>query len=261
MMCMPVVSSQLGLYRVEVGQVLIVHGTSGLYSPDIPRSNVQPTSVVNVAAWMHEKIMRSDQPVSLAMIGPATNVASLLEAHPDVISNLREIVFMGGSTERGNHTPYAEFNTYADPEALDLILKTDVQIRMIGLNLTHQALVTPEVVQEIKDRGGKLGEVVSEWMGFFGESYESVWKFDSPPLHDPCTIASIIEPGVCEWQSAPISVELEGRWTRGATSVDLDHRFSEDLPLIEVATKLNVPKYWEYIVGAVELLSSNMKMD
>jgi purine nucleosidase/pyrimidine-specific ribonucleoside hydrolase len=186
--------------------------------------------------------------------GPITNVAQLLLDAPAVKSGIREIIFMGGSTERGNHTPTAEFNTYADPEALDVVLRSGVPVRMVGLNLTHQALATPAVVERMAAMPHVVGQTCAAWMGFFGDSYNQIWEFEAPPVHDPCTIAALIEPGLIEWRDAFVAVELDGRWTRGTTVVDLYNRYPGEVPNARVAMRLDAERYWDLVIDAVDRL-------
>jgi purine nucleosidase/pyrimidine-specific ribonucleoside hydrolase len=230
-----------------------VHGASGLDGPRLPppRRSPEPITAVELMA---ATLSTSVVPITVVATGPITNVATLLQTHPELNHRISEIVFMGGSTQRGNHTPAAEFNTYADPEALDICLNSGLPVRMVGLNLTHQALATQEVVARLRSLPGRLGQITSAWMGFFGESYQRVWSFDSPPVHDPCTIAWLARPRLIESTSAFVAVELTGRWTRGMTVVDLDHRLAKP-PNCEVALKLNAPGYWNLVLDALTRLA------
>ena len=162
----------------------------------------------------------ADEPVTLVATGPITNVATLLRRDAVDRSRIREVMFMGGSVDRGNHTPTAEFNTYADPEALAIVLGSGLPVRMVGLNLTHQALATPEVVARMRAMEHHVGQVAAEWMGFFGSSYRAIWEFDAPPVHDPCTVAALIRPELIGWRRCFVAVETAGEWTRGTTVVD-----------------------------------------
>jgi purine nucleosidase/pyrimidine-specific ribonucleoside hydrolase len=197
-------------------------------------------------------IESSHEKVTIAATGPITNVAQLLLTHPGVKDGIREVIFMGGSTERGNHTPTAEFNTYADPEALDVVLGSGLPVRMVGLNLTHQALANPEVVERMAAMDHVVGRTCAAWMGFFGASYNRVWEFAAPPVHDPCTIAAIIQPDLIEWREAFVAVELDGKWTRGTTVVDLHRRYPEEEPTAQVAMTLNAERYWDLVIEAVD---------
>lgn len=232
-----------------------VHGVSGLDGPELPEPFAEPVPDAAVD-FLADKLLTAGEPVVVVATGPITNVATLLRDRPDVRPRIREIVFMGGSTERGNHTPTAEFNTYADPEALDIVLRSGVPVRMVGLNLTHQALATPEVVERMSSMPHDLGRTCAAWMGFFGGSYKRIWDFDAPPVHDPCTIAALIDPEVITWQESFVAVELDGRWTRGTTVVDLHGRYPDQTPNASVAISLDADRYWQLVLDAVDALGS-----
>jgi purine nucleosidase/pyrimidine-specific ribonucleoside hydrolase len=200
--------------------------------------------------------MASDRPVTLVATGPITNVATLLRDHPSARDRIREIVFMGGSTERGNHTPYAEFNTFADPVALQLVLDAGLPVTMFGLNVTHQALATPEVVERMREMQHGVGQAAAAWMGFFGSSYKSVWNFAAPPVHDPCTVFHLIEPGSVSYADSFVAVETEGSWTRGATVVDLHARWGRE-PNARVATELNSERFWDVVLAALDAVGQS----
>lgn len=227
-----------------------VHGASGLDGPELRRSTTNPVST-DAVGWMARTIAESDRPVTLVATGPITNVAQLISTRSDLHTKIAEVVFMGGSTERGNHTPCAEFNTYADPEALDVVLRSGIRARMVGLNLTHQALATPTVVERMWALPHGLGEVVASWMAFFGGSYRKIWNFSSPPVHDPCTIAALIDPSLITWQHAFVVVETAGEFTRGATVVDLDQRWPERAANADVAMQLDVDRYWDLVLSTI----------
>lgn len=230
-----------------------VHGASGLDGPALPEPAMEVVSK-DAVTLLTELLREADAKLTLAVTGPMTNVASLLQQQPDLAPRIAEVIFMGGSTGRGNHTPTAEFNTYADPEALDIVLQSGVPVRMVGLNLTHQALATPDVVRQMSEMQHDVGRICAGWMGFFGDSYRQIWEFDAPPVHDPCTVAALIDPSVVTWRETFLAVELEGRWTRGTTIVDLHGRYPDELPNAQVATVLDRDRYWEIVLDAIDRL-------
>lgn len=248
------VPSAMGASGPLVGEAHLgnyVHGTSGLDGPAMPDPLVLDDPRGAVALLRH--VMEgSERPVTVVITGPSTNVAHLLTDTPDITTRIERVVLMGGSTDRGNHTPYAEFNVFADPEALDVVLTSGLPVYIVGLNLTHQALATPEVVERMRAMGHLIGDTAAAWMGFFGSSYQRVWEFDAPPLHDPCTIAAIIDPAMIEWKECFVSVELDGRWTRGATSVDLFDRWPDQRPNAFVAMTLDVASYWNLLLTTID---------
>jgi|TARA_B110000879_G_scaffold167456_1_gene216535 purine nucleosidase/pyrimidine-specific ribonucleoside hydrolase len=234
-----------------------VHGKSGLDGPEMPEPAMMISSLSAVEMMQHV-ISSSAVPVTMVVTGPMTNMAQLLRVHPNAAQNISEIVFMGGSTERGNHTPSAEFNTFADPEALAEVIVSGIPLRMVGLNLTHQALAVTSVVERMQSMDSAIGKTCAEWMGFFGTSYRSVWSFEAPPVHDPCTIAALIDPTLISWVDTHLEVELEGKWTRGETIVDLHNRLNLK-PNAKVAITLDTARYWDLVLDAIERLGADSK--
>ncbi|MEU9303181.1 nucleoside hydrolase [Streptomyces sp. NPDC048269] len=231
-----------------------VHGESGMDGPRFPEPTVDavPEHAVDL---IHRILTTHPEPVTLVPTAPLTNIALLLTRHPDVVPYIREIVLMGGSTERGNRTPAAEFNIQTDPEAADIVFRSGVPITMCGLNATHQALATPEVVARFEGLGTDLGRVCAELMTFFASTYRRLWGFASPPLHDPVAVARVIDPAIVRCVPAGVVVELRGQYTRGATVVDL-HR-SLDLPVnAQVAVAVDAGLFWDRMIAAVAALGS-----
>ena len=250
----PVARGAAGPMRGELALGNYVHGVSGLDGPDLPEPTVAP--VDETAVTFLARVLRSSpEPVTVVVTGPMTNLGQLLTEQPELVGHIRQLVFMGGSTERGNHTPTAEFNTFADPEALDVVLRSGVPLRMVGLNLTHQALATPEVVSRMSAMPHDVGRTCAAWMGFFGDSYERIWEFAAPPVHDPCTIAPLLDSEVVDWRTCFVAVELDGTWTRGTTVVDLFDRLGQEANT-EVALRLDADRYWELVLAALDRLGA-----
>lgn len=229
-----------------------IHGESGMDGPSFGEPTV-PVVSEDAVGFMHDIITSHDGPVTLVATGPFTNVAALLLAHPSV--RPERIVVMGGSTERGNVTPAAEFNIYADPEAAQIVFGSSVPVTMVGLNVTHQVLATPEVLSRISELGTPLAAICIDLLMFFASTYRRVFGFDSPPLHDPLTIASLIDPTVLGCRPAPVTVELNGTTTRGATVVDLD-LVTGAAPNCDVAVTVDAARFWDLMISATRNLGT-----
>ncbi|MEU4493351.1 nucleoside hydrolase [Streptomyces sp. NBC_00210] len=229
-----------------------VHGDSGLDGPQFPEPTVDvvPEHAIDL---MYRILTRHPEPVTLVPTAPLTNIALLLTRYPDSAAYIREIVLMGGSTERGNRTPAAEFNIHVDPEAADIVLRSGVPVTMCGLNVTHQALATPDVLARLEGLGTELGRICAELMMFFAATYRRLWGFESPPLHDPVAVARVIDPAIVHCADASVAVELRGEHTRGATVVDL-HRYLDRPVNARVAVALERELFWDRVIAAVEAL-------
>ena len=245
----PIAAGAAGPLEGELVVAADIHGDSGLdgYEGRSGQAPLDPRSAVEL---MIATLETASEPVTLVPTGPLTNVARLLRDRPDLRARIGRIVLMGGSTERGNKTPAAEFNIWVDPEAAATVFGSGVPVTMLGLNLTHQARATTDVVERIRALPGEPARAVEGWLEFFGGTYARVFGEFAPPVHDPCTVALLIDPTLVRCADAFVAVETDGRWTRGATVVDFDGRLGH-ASNARVALELDVRRFWDLIVGAL----------
>ncbi|MBK0367218.1 pyrimidine-specific ribonucleoside hydrolase RihA [Salmonella enterica] len=131
-----------------------VHGESGLDGPALPEPSFAPQSGTAVEL-MAKTLRESAQPVTIVSTGPQTNVALLLNSHPELHTKIARIVIMGGAMALGNWTPAAEFNIYVDPEAAEIVFQSGIPVVMAGLDVTHKAqiiawLLKPEIFTTVE---------------------------------------------------------------------------------------------------------------
>ncbi|WP_159607376.1 nucleoside hydrolase [Agromyces humi] len=230
-----------------------IHGENGLGGPVLPEP-VVPLDPRGATELMADTLLASADPVAIIATGPITNVAILLRDRPDVADRIREIVWMGGSTGRGNVTPYAEFNAWVDPEALALVVGSGIRFTMVGLNVTHQALVTAGVRERLAGAGNATAAFGEELLEFFCRTNDEVFGMPDGPLHDPVAVAVLADPGCVQLVHTRLDIELLGAETAGATSVDLDGMLRRE-PNAWVATGLDVDSFWGVLETAVSRLA------
>jgi hypothetical protein len=160
--------------------------------------------------------------------GALTNIALAVRKEPRIASRVREVVLMGGGYHTGNWSAVAEFNIKIDPEAAHIVFNTPWPLTMVGLDLTHQALATPEVQARIAALATRPARFVQELLLFFGDTYRREQGFASPPVHDPCAVAYVIDPQVMTVRKVPLDVELQGALTLGMTVADFRQPPAED---------------------------------
>ncbi|MDO5628605.1 MAG: nucleoside hydrolase [Mobilicoccus sp.] len=230
-----------------------VHGDSGLggVEPGEPASPLDPRHAVDVIV---ETVMAHPPgEVTLVPVGPLTNIAAAVRREPAIVERVAEVVLMGGAVGAGNCTAVAEFNVACDPEAAHIVVDAGWPVTMVGLDLTHQALASDEVLARVEAVGGRVSEFVLEMVRFYRESYRRNRGFAAPPLHDPCAVAYVIDRAVMTTRRAPIAVELTGTHTRGMTVVDLRHEAGEDCPT-QVGVTLDVDRFWDLVLDALTRL-------
>lgn len=159
--------------------------------------------------------------VTIAPIGPLSNVAMALQRAPDIAPRIRQIVLMGGGCfEGGNITPAAEFNIYVDPHAAAIVFAAGIPITMMPLDVTHKALTTARRNKALRDLGNRTGLAVAEMLDFFERFDEAKYGSDGGPLHDPCTIAWMLAPEIFSGRHCNVEIETASELTMGMTVID-----------------------------------------
>ena len=192
-----------------------VHGESGLDGPDLPEPETRPVEKP-AADFLAELI---EPGVVLVPTGPLTNVALLLQRHPDVKKRLERIVWMGGAIAEGNITPAAEFNAFVDPEAAAVVFASGIPVTMIGLDVTHMALFTREHADRLRGTG-RAGRVVAELSDFFQLFHERRYGFAGSPIHDALAVADVIDPTLVTRLACNVEIETASQYCDGRTVVD-----------------------------------------
>ncbi|HEC2596591.1 TPA: pyrimidine-specific ribonucleoside hydrolase RihA [Raoultella ornithinolytica] len=197
-----------------------VHGESGLDGPALPEPDFTPQACTAVEL-MAKTLRESSQPVTIVATGPQTNVALLLNSHPELHDKIARIVMMGGAMVLGNWQPAAEFNIYVDPEAAEIVFQSGIPVVMAGLDVTHRAQIHGLDIERFRQVGNPVATIVAELLDFFMEYHKDAkWGFTGAPLHDPCTIAWLLKPELFTSVERWVGVETQGKYTQGMTVVD-----------------------------------------
>lgn len=226
-----------------------VHGSSGLDGPVFSPLSRQPDSRTAIE-FIIEQVRKYPGEVTLVVTGPMTNVALALRVAPDIVPQIQEIVFMGGSWTQGNVTPAAEFNVWADAEAASIVVKSGIPAVMMGLDVTRKVLCYPAIIERMEKIGNRASQLFADLMRFFCSTQKSVYGWEGGPLHDPTTVAWLIDPSVIVTQDMYVEVETEGssygRTNCNAFLVDPAglHVFS---PNMRVSTEIDAEKFWNIV--------------
>jgi purine nucleosidase len=223
-----------------------VHGETGLQGVDLPEPQMalQPQHGV---AFLIETLMNAPEPIILATLGPLTNVAIALIQAPQIIPKIQEVVLMGGATSQGNVTASAEFNLYVDPHAAHIVFTSGLKLTMIGLDVTHKVLTTPDRLQKIRAIGSPVSTAAADLLAHYG-AYD-VEKFGMPgsPLHDPCVIAYLLQPELFSGRDLPVAVETNSEVTMGRTVVDL-WRSGGETPNVHVIQRADDEGFYNLLI-------------
>jgi inosine-uridine nucleoside N-ribohydrolase len=235
----------------ELEVAAYVHGESGLDGPVLPPPRSRPVDV-DAVDFLAERILGSPRPVTLVPTGPLTNVALLLARRREAAALLDRIVLMGGAIAEGNTTPAAEFNVWADPEAAYRVFTSGLPVTMVGLDVTHRALMLPEHAERLR-RSGRAGAVVAELFDFFHRFHAKTYGFPGSPIHDAVAVAEVIRPGLVETKRRHVAIELGSELCRGRTVVDLWRRTGQE-PNVDVGVGVDASSFLELLVERIASL-------
>jgi purine nucleosidase/pyrimidine-specific ribonucleoside hydrolase len=222
-----------------------VHGETGLDGPDLPPPQAEPSDQ-HAVDFLAERL----EGATLVATGPLTNVALLLARYPE--ARPERIVLMGGAIAEGNVTPAAEFNIWADPEAAARVFASGLDVTMVGLDVTHQALVTAAHAEQLRG-AGRVGKVVAELLDFYGVFHREVYGFDGSPVHDAVAVAHVIDPTLLELQHLNVRVDCESELCRGRTVVDVWRRSGLE-PTANVAVGIDSERFLTLLLDRLSRL-------
>lgn len=223
-----------------------VHGVSGMDGPKLedPTTDPVPQHAIDFLA---ERLFTATDRVTLVPIGPLTNIALLLNRYPDVAGRIERIVSMGGAMGLGNITPAAEFNIFVDPEAARRVYDSGVPITMVGLDVTHQA-VLDETHADLLRGQGRSGRFVAELLDFFIGNYRRRRAaLGGAPIHDAVAVAHLIWPDLMSLVEAPVAIDTESTLCRGRTVVDR-YRVTGYSPNAEVGVGIDSDRFAQLLV-------------
>jgi purine nucleosidase len=205
------------LCKLETAQRIL--GQSGIPTTgkSLPPADELPASDAFTA--LCDWLGGGPEPKRILALGPLTNIAALALARPDLAARVDELTWMGGGVTSGNHTASAEFNAYADPEALAIVLAHGLPLQMVDLDICRKVLARPDDVDRVRQAAGKnaglLGDLLSGYVNIAISRGRPAMA-----IYDPTAAAIFIAPEIARVQHARIDVELQGQHTRGRTVVE-----------------------------------------
>jgi inosine-uridine nucleoside N-ribohydrolase len=222
-----------------------VHGRTGLDGPKLPPAQGSPLGA-HAVDFLAEHAHGS----TLVAVGPLTNVALFLAMRPEARPD--RIVLMGGAIAEGNITPAAEFNIWADPEAAARVFASGIDVTMVGLDVTHKALLRPEHADELRG-SGRAGKLVAELFDFYHRFHRETYNLPGSPVHDALALAYLVETALLEVERLHVAVDCESQLCRGRTVVDVWKRTGNE-PNANVAVGVDGDRFVRLLIERIASL-------
>ena len=191
-----------------------VHGNNGLGGVEFPEPKIKPAA--ESAVELIRRIVRANPgEITIAAVGPLTNIATLLKVDPSIAPLIKSFALMGGSLSGGNITPAAEFNFYVDPEAARIVFDSNVPILMVGLDVTHKVLLHESQVKILEAAQNPVSQAAAKIMRATMARIKPTNDETVVAMHDPLTIASLIDPSLITAKDYYVQIETTGEMTAG----------------------------------------------
>jgi inosine-uridine nucleoside N-ribohydrolase len=230
------------------------HGNNGLGGVDFPEPKLKPVS--ETATELIRRIVRANPgEISIVAIGPLTNVATVLKSDPTIAPLIKSIVIMGGSLSGGNITPAAEFNFYVDPEAARIVFDSGIPLTMVGLDVTRKVIIREEQVRALEAAQNPVSQAAGKILRANLDRLSKAGTANGFAMHDPLTVAQLIDPSVVTLKDFFVEIETTGELTAGQ-SLGYSHgpvRRSPPLETGQPAADYAEPEYKPNAKVAVEV--------
>lgn len=200
---------------------------------------------IHAVNYIIDKLLESEEKMILVATGPLTNIAMAIKLCPNIIEKIEKLIIMGGSTKSGNITPKAEFNIFADPEAAYIVFNSKIDMLMIGLNVTEKLCITDDIMENIKNINTEKSKKLYQMIVYNGNDKKN------RAIHDPATIAYLIDESIFEMQDMNVEIILESGSGYGQTKCSED--LVEGFKQISVAKDIDIDGFWEILYGVLKL--------
>ncbi len=237
---------------------LETHGDSGLGYAQLPEPRAKPIAQHGVD-FLIEKILASPGEITLLAIGPLTNIAMAIRQEPRIVEALREIIIMGGAIRyEGNTTALAEFNTYVDPHAAQIVYHAGIPTTLVPLDVTYQCILTPGDVQRMQNTDSPVTTFVADATRFYMEFHDEYQKIDGCVINDPLALALTFAPELCTYQELPVDVDLSGGISMGKTVADF-YNYGKKAATMKVALGVRAKDFIDLFVERMLRLTRSPK--
>ncbi|KAK1592038.1 hypothetical protein Q3G72_018139 [Acer saccharum] len=221
-----------------------VHGADGLGNQNFPPPKGKPIEQ-SAAAFLIEQANLYPGKITVVALGPLTNIALAIQLDPAFAKNIGQIVLLGGAfSVNGNVNPATEANIFGDPEAADVVFISGADVVAVGINVTHQAIMTDADRDKLAQSNGKFAQYLCQILEVYFSYHHDAYAMRGAYLHDPTALLVAINPSLFTYTEGVVRVQTSGI-TRGLTLFDnRQKRFAEitewtDKPTVKVAVTVD----------------------
>ncbi|XP_043688460.1 probable uridine nucleosidase 2 [Telopea speciosissima] len=223
-----------------------VHGTDGLGNQNFPPPNGKPIEQ-SAAAFLVEKANLYPGKVTVVALGPLTNIALAIELDPGFSEKIGQIVILGGAfSVNGNVNPAAEANIFGDPDAADIVFTSGADILAVGINVTHQVVLTDADRDKLAQSKGKFAQYLCKILEVYFSYHRDAYETKGVYLHDPTALLAAVNPSLFTFAEGVVRVQKNGIMRGLTIFYNKMKRFGEvtewsNKPTVKVAVTVDAP--------------------
>ncbi|MEM9808401.1 MAG: nucleoside hydrolase [Cyanobacteria bacterium P01_D01_bin.56] len=229
-----------------------IHGATGLQGTELPTPDAT-LMVQHAVAFLIDTLQQATEAITLATLGPLTNIAVALIQAPHIAHKVDHIIAMGGAISHGNITPAAEFNIYVDPHAAQVVFESEIPIKLITLDTTHQVLTTGEHLTALRKLNTPVGKAAADLLAHYGTPDMERYGMPGAPLHDPCVIAYLLQAELFTFKSTYTTIDTISPQNLGRTVIDWWNRTGKTTN-VEVAASVDTLGLYDLLIESLAKL-------
>jgi purine nucleosidase len=191
-----------------------IHGDNGLGNVPLPE---KITAIADPRpAWqlIVDTVRAHPNEVTLIAVGRMTNLALALQHDPGITKLVKSVSIMGGAFgghgHFGNVTPVAEANIHGDPDAADIVMTAPWPVTVVGLDVTHETVMTPAYLRQLGDEGGEWGAFMWDISRHYEKFYRDAMGHEGIACHDSLAVAYVTDPDIFQLRRGPVRVVTDG---------------------------------------------------
>ncbi|MQB59951.1 nucleoside hydrolase [Limosilactobacillus reuteri] len=220
-----------------------IHGDNGIGDVELPAPSRALEEQSGVDFYI-EAAHKYGKELIIIPTGPMTNLAAALKKDPEIADLIGNVTFMGGAlTVEGNVTPVAEANINQDPKAADEVMKSNLPLTMVGLDVTLRTLLTKNETKQWRELGTASGKAFADITDFYIDAYYNL-DIDKRgcALHDPLAVGVGIDPSFVSTISLFMKVVYQEGPYYGRTIGD-NAKLNDPNPNVKVAVNVDKERY------------------
>lgn len=228
-----------------------IHGPNGLGGVSFPCATLH--NMLGSEKLLLELVRQHPEEVVVVCLGPCTVLARALDMHPDLPTQVKRIIVLGGTRhEPGNAGPVSEFHFHCDPLSARQVLHCGAPLTVIPLDVLRRILFSPSDLLGLPEDGSKACRFLRRIVPFAIAATSNLYGIEGFHLKDVLGVVAAARPELLTLKPMRLDVETRGDLTRGMSVCD-ERTWVKGTPNVELAVDVDGRAVRSYLSEILEL--------